>query len=255
MNPYKRVVLIVSMLWISISHSQNNVETEGAFWFTMSNKIKLSEKFYLDNLLQIRRVDFLESTKILFDRVGVNYKLNTHFLFGVGYFYQQSHAYGTFHPAITRKEHRLWEAVTIKSKIGNAKLANRFVFEQRFKDKIIIDGDSHEISGNVYSHRFRYRLLLSFNLFKLKNGKHILGIVADEIRIKSDGGFSDPSFDQNNFDMLIGYELLKNSKVWIGYARNYYKINSSNFLAENTLRINFSYDFDFTKIINKKEPF
>lgn len=210
----------------------------------------MSDTFYLDNLFQFRRVDFFEYSKIFFDRIGVNYKPNDNLILGAGYFYLESHAYGTFHPEITRREHRFWEALTLKTKMGKTQLANRFIFEQRFRERIVDHDGTSEIDGFVYVQRFRYRLQANFNVLKLKNNKYILGQVADEIRVRFSRGLSDPDFDQNNFDVFLGYQLLDNSKVWLGYSLNYYKINSSNFLAENTLRVNFSYDFDFRK--NKK---
>lgn len=95
--------------------------------------------------------------------------------------------------------------------------------------------------------RFRYRLQFSFNMLKLKNDKFIIGKLSNETRIRFSDGVSNPDFDQNNFAVLVGYQLLKNSSVWMGYGRYYYKVNSSQYVASNLLHLNLSYNIDLRK--------
>ena len=58
---------------------------------------------------------------------------------------------------------------------------------------------------------------------------------------------SQPTFDQNNFYLYLGYKLQENAKFWVGYGRDYYKVDSSKFIATTILHVAISYDFDLTK--------
>ena len=115
----------------------------------------------------------------------------------------------------------------------------RFMFEERF-----IKRNSGE---NDYLNRFRYRINLDFNLLKFNNNKYLMGRISDEIRICFTEGINDPNFGQNNFAALAGYPLLNNSKIYLGYGRNYYNAGGDNYWGDHILNVAFSYDFDFTK--------
>lgn len=244
----KKPIFFLLFLIITIRvSSQTTVLKDVGFWFTMNNKVKITDKFYFNNELQFRRVDFVKNPQLFYVMPSINYKISNNVIVGAGYMFQRTSVYGESHPIITRDENRLWQYVTIKSKAGKATFANRFMFEERFKGRIIFEDDIPYISGKVYAQRFRYRFSVSFNLFKLKNEKHILGKVTEEIRIRFNNGISDPNFDQNNFNVYLGYSLLDNSKIWLGYGKDYYKITSDVFWTINMLRISWNYDFDFSK--------
>ncbi len=247
----KKPLLFFLFLIITIRvSSQTTVLKDVGFWFTMSNKVKITDKFYFNNELQFRRVDFVKNPQVFYIKPSLNYKIGKNVTFGAGYMFFRAHVYGESHPIITRNENRLWQMVAIKSKTRKATFTNRFMFEERFKGNIVIENDTPYISGTVYAQRFRYRLSAAFNLFKLKNEKYILGKVTEEIRIRFNNGISDPDFDQNNFNVYLGYSLLDNSKIWLGYGKDYYKINSDVFWTIDILRISWNYDFDFSKRSN-----
>lgn len=101
--------------------------------------------------------------------------------------------------------------------------------------------------ADTYVNRFRYSVEATTNLFKLKNEKYIMGRVSNEIRIRFADGITEPDFDQNNFEALLGYNVLSNSTIWVGYARYYYRKNATLYVSNNLLHVTLSYNFDITK--------
>lgn len=243
----KPLAVLALLTLCTKTNGQHTVLDDNGAWFTMKNKFKISKNFYASSFFQYRSVDFIKNVQYLFVGPGLGYNFNDNVSAGVGYTFITRYSSGANFPIVPKNEHRLWQRLTLKSKIRNTSLSNRFVFEERFKQIIVNDDDIPYTSGRIYSQRFRYRFDVSFNLFKLNNSKFLLGKVTNEIRIRFKSGISDPDFDQYNFNMYVGYNLLKHSKIWLGYGRDYYKINSNLYLKDNLLRLNFSYDFDFTK--------
>ena len=241
------ILLLFFALFFGEAHSQNTVLKDTGFWFQFSSKAKLSERFYVLNVFELRAVEFQKHVQGYFILSGLQYKINKNVHVGAGYLYFKFHSYGANHPVIPKEEHRIWQNVRCFSQIGNVKLAQRVVFEERFKDKIVIEDGQAVISGTTYAQRIRYRARMSFNLFQLKNDKFISARVEDEIRFRFKNGLSNSSFDQNNLSLFVGYKLLPNSTILLGYGLDYFKIKSDKFLLNNTLRLNLSYNFDFTK--------
>ena len=116
-------------------------------------------------------------------------------------------------------------------------MSQRFMLEQRYLKKLN--------GSELYQNRFRYRINIDFNIAKFKNGKHLLGKVSEELRLRFASGFDEPQFDQNNFGVFLGYKLLDNSKIYAVYQRNYY--NLGDYWGDHLLHLMFTYDFDFTK--------
>jgi hypothetical protein len=226
------------LLTLSLNNiSAQEIDTnETGSWYTLANKFKVTEKFYFSNVIQLRLVDFAENTRIFLVAPGANYKIGKSLTASAGYMYLNFHQEGIREPSVDY-ENRVWEAVSLSSTFGKIKMNQRLMFEQRNFSKI--NGTT------AYSNRFRYRINLDFNLFKLKNDKYILGKISEELRIRTGSGINEPEFDQNNFGLFLGYKLLDNSKVYVGYQRDYYKI--PDYWGDHLLHIMVTYDFDFTK--------
>lgn len=248
-----KIIIFLFLLGFIKGNSQKAVLKDNGLWILLSSKIDLSEKVYLKNIFELRLVDFHENTQGFFIRTGLHYRVAPKLHVGFGYLYFRFYTNGAIGSLIPKDENRLWQSVIYNANLGKTRLSQRFVFEERFKDKIVVDNGNAYISGTSYSQRIRYKLASSFNLFELKNNKFLMGKVANEVRIRFKNGLSNPSFDQNNFSMYLGYKILGNSKVWLGYGLDYFKIYSNKFLKNNTLRVQWSYDFNFAKKSKKKE--
>lgn len=235
-------------LFITSVFSQTSVLKDNGSWFSLSNKFQVSKNISITNVTQMRRVYFLKNIEATIIQPGINYEINKNISLGAGYLHFTYFTNGVAHSPIKKYENRFWQSITVNSGLGSSKLSQRFVFEERFKDNVVLNSDNqYIIDGVYYAQRFRYRLEVTTNLIKLKNDKIIYGKLSNETRIRFETGLTEPDFDQNNFAALIGYQLVDNSKIWVGYGRYYYKSSPTKFISNDILHINLSYDFDFTK--------
>ena len=245
----KKIILTFLILstCIKINAQTETIEDNGS-WLTFTSKIKASEKFYIGNIIQQRRVHFLNKTQAYLFSPSINYKLTKNLSIGAGYLYYKSFPNGALHSSIKKEENRFLQNVLLTSKVGDVKISNRLQFEERVIDLINTNVTPNVIDGDKYVNRIRYRIQATTNLFKLKKDTYILGKLSNEIRIRfAGGGISEPDFDQNNFEALLGYKLLPNSTFWIGYGRYYYRKNSTLYVSNNILHVDLSFNFDLTK--------
>lgn len=232
----KYILVCLFIFTVQLVDSQEIKNNETGSWYTIVNKFKFTDKFYVSNVAQIRLVDFVEKTRIFLIAPGLNYKLGKTATASAGYMYLNFSQEGIRIPSVDY-ENRFYEAVSFSSTFGKIKMNQRFMLEQRYLTKLN--------GSELYQNRFRYRINLDFNIAKFKNGKHLLGKVSEELRLRFASGFDEPKFDQNNFGVFLGYKLLDNSKIYAGYQRNYY--NLGDYWGDHLLHLMFTYDFDFTK--------
>lgn len=235
----KKVLIgVLFILAVNNISGQEQANNEDGSWFTFVNKFKVTEKLYFLNVTQWRQVDFASSNRIFLVMPSVNYKFNKKIGGGIGFTYVNFNQVGIRTPSLDY-ENRFWQHVTLYSTFEKIKMNQRFMLEERWKKSL---------SGKEsYSNRFRYRIILDRNLVKFKNDKYLLGRLCNEFRVRFGSGFNEPEFDQNNFSVLIGYKVLENSKLYLGYGRNYYKSGNGTYWGDHLLHVNFSYDFDLRK--------
>jgi hypothetical protein len=229
---------LLFILTINVINAQEIKHNESGTWISVINKFKITENIYISNLLQWRLVDDMKHTRIFNVQPIVNFKLSNEITAGIGYDYSNYNLAGIILPTLDY-ENRFNQHITLFSILGNIKMNQRFMFEERFFKK--------QNGTEVYANRFRYRINLDFNIIKFTNNKYLTGRVSDEIRIRFTEGISDPIFGQNNFAVLTGYSLLKKSNIYIGYGRNYYNGGVSGYWGDNILNVLLNYDFDLTK--------
>jgi len=215
--------------------------------YTLINTVKLSPKFYFTNVIQQRRVNFLKSTQGYLIAPSINYKLTNNVSIGAGYLFYKYFPNGVSHSSIHKNENRFYQHITLNSKFNKVSISNRFMFEERVIDLVNTNVSPNVIEGDTYVNRFKYRIQATTNLFKLKNEKYIKGKLSNEIRIRFGNGITEPDFDQNNFKALLGYNLLSNSTIWVGYGRYYYRKNSTLYISNDILHVTLSYNFDISK--------
>lgn len=232
-------VLLVLFTTFSIKSQEINTSNEGGAWFTLLNNFQISEKIFFQNTLQFRFVNFIEKTRVFLIQPSVNYKFGGSIIAGIGYNYSNYSQQGVVLPTLDY-ENRIWQHITLLSNFNKVKMNQRFMFEERFMVRNISETKS-------YSNRFRYRINFDFNILKFKNYKYLLGRISDELRIRFTSGINNPTFDQNNFLTLLGYNLQKNSKLYLGYGRNYYHIIGDLYWGDNIFNLIFNYNFNFTK--------
>lgn len=230
------LVLLVSFC-LNNSYSQDLGDASG-FRFTLKNKFLITEKFDVQSSLETRFIDFLNYFRIFQFKPSAGYRFNKNIKGTLGYTFNNYYPVEEVAPLISY-EHRLWQEIKLYSFYNKVNLDHRFRFEERFRTNVE--------NTKIYTNRFRYRIGVYFNIVKFKNNKYLFAKVLEEFRIRFSSGISDPKFDQNNFTAFIGYQLLNNSKIYVGYLRNYYAAGSNVYWGDNIMRVVFNYDFDFTK--------
>lgn len=234
----KYILSLLLVIVLSNLNAQEVTNNESGTWATAINKFKFSEKISFVSVIQWRFVDNMEYTRIFLTMPFINYKFSNKISAGLGYAYV-NYSLAGIRPPTLDYENRFWQYFTLYSTLGKVKMNQRFMFEERFKTRL-----SNE---NSYSNRLRYRINVDFNLLKFKNNKYLLGRVSEELRIRFNSGISDPNFDQNNFIASLGYQLFDNSKLYLGYRRDYYNAGNGIYWGDNVFDVWFSYNFDFTK--------
>jgi hypothetical protein len=240
-------IVLFLLLALNKVNAQTEILKDNGSWITLANKITISDKLFISNVYQQRRVGFLNNIQGFFLTPSLNYKLTKNISVGAGYIYYKGFPSGEGHAPIHWTENSLFQLVSVSSKAGKINLNQRFMFEERTIDLINKNVTPNKIEGNKHVNRFRYRLQASFNMFKLKNEKYVMGKLSNEIRTRFSDGTKNPDFDQNNFCALLGYKLLDNSSIWMGYGRYFYKMNSTKYIASNLLHVNLSYNIDLRK--------
>jgi len=244
----KKITIVLFILFaVNTISAQTEILKDNGSWLTLVSSTKLSEKLNFTFLTQQRRVGFLENTQGFLYTPSISYKLTNNVSVGAGYLFYRYYTEGALHASINRDENRLFQFIALNTKAGKFKISQRFMFEERVVDHINSNVSPNVIEGNTYVNRIRYRVQATTNLFKLKNEKYIMGKLSNEVRVRFRGGMAEPDFDQNNFEALLGYNVLSNSTIWVGYGRYYYKKNSTLYVLNNLLHVTLSYNFDITK--------
>lgn len=241
----KKALLVVLFAFTISNIQAQDVEVyeDSGAWLTLSNKFILTDNFYVAHIFQQRRVDFLKKTQSFLTAPSLNYKLTPNLTVGAGYMLYRYFPNGKLQASIVRDENRFFQHVTLASKVGKVSLNNRLMFEERSLE-LVTDG---EISGKKKYNRIRYRFAATTDLFKLKNGKAVMGKLSNEIRIRFGTGITNPDFDQNNFEAMLGYKLFKNASIWAGYGHYYFKKREETFVSNDLMQLTFAYSIDFRK--------
>lgn len=235
----KKYCLGCLFLLLVLKLSSQEIETnEIGSWHTIINKFTISDKLYAVNVAQLRMVEFTKDARIFLFIPSLNYKLNKSISVGLGYGHLNFKSTGIRIPTLAYED-RIFQQLSLNASHWNVKIGQRFMLEERFKTKL------DKVSS--YSNRFRYRLNFDFNVVRLTHGKHLLGKISEELRVRFGSGLSNPEFDQNNFSALLGYSLFNNSKLFVGYGRDFYKKGKSDYWGDHLLHVVVNYNFDFSK--------
>jgi hypothetical protein len=241
------IFLVVFGLTLVNVQAQKTVLREQGSWFSLPHNIKISNKLSIGHLSQMRRVEHFDNLQVVLLLPRINYAISKNLSVGVGYVYFRSFPNGVRAAPIKRSEHRIWQHFTHKANLGSINMANRFVFEQRYKDIVNTTVTPYAIDGRSYAQRLRYRLMGTFKVAQLSENLVLWGRVSNEIRVRFKGGFSEGEFDQNNLYGFLGINLFDNSKLWLGYGRDYKKVKDALFITNDIIHVSMSYDLDLRK--------
>lgn len=215
----KKLIIISIVLFFGGKLSaQVNPQTQGGWYMYFWNADLKKSHFGFQGDVQYRNWNVLGDLEQLLLRAGATYRpKNTNVKFTLGYAFILSGAYGISNPT-TSMEHRIYQEALLPHKIGNrVYLKHRFRFEQRF------------VESQNFRLRLRYNLFVNIPLNKPEMKKGVFYIALyNELFINTSkeigNGRTVEFFDRNRLYGALGYHILDNLQVQLGYM---YQSNNS----------------------------
>lgn len=201
-----------------------SAQSEFSGWFANFSTFKLSNKYSIHFDGQLRSTNDIEHLSTLLLRTGLNVNVKKNMIATAGYaFINNRRVIGSF--SGYAPEHRLWEQFIVSHPLLNSSLSHRFRLEQRFISRSVINNDSNGLKneGNVYANRFRYffRTLLPIG-GKLQAKRPFIGLQNEVfLNFGDKSGVSGETFDQNRAYIAIGYRVMNEFDLEIGYMNQY----------------------------------
>jgi Protein of unknown function (DUF2490) len=187
-------------------------------WYQTAATVRLHEKWEAVGEFAWRRTDWGANWLQHLSRVGVNYRLNDGVEARLGYCFVETYAYGdypTLKETETQLEHRAYQHLQFKSKVGRIDFANRLRLEQRWIGKHL---GTENIAAWSYSNRIRYQIRADVPLQGQKlDDKEFYAAAFDEVFVGWGVGVGANIFDQNRLGLMVGYKLNKHVKLEGGY--------------------------------------
>ena len=204
-------ILMIALCVTVFGRAQENGEDKLGSWHMYFGTNRVSEKLSIHTELQARYYEQLKNFNQFLARTGLNYHINENAIVTAGYGLIATDA--TFEELTNEtesKEHRIFEQLILKNKVGEFRFEHRYRLEQRF----IRVGDigSPEYSKST-QHRARYRLQLTLPLTDI----FFLNFY-DEIFLNLQGSV----YGQNRLYGALGINVTENLSVQAGYLKNHF---------------------------------
>ncbi|WP_395047028.1 DUF2490 domain-containing protein [Flavobacterium sp.] len=191
---------IVFICFCNLSFSQ---KSETGNWFMYFGNQKINPKWNWHNEVQYRNYNFIGDTNQLLLRTGIGYNLtedNNNLLLGYGFINTRKYIPNS-EQKTDSNEHRIYQQIITKQKIGRLSVHHRYRIEERF------------IKAN-FQMRFRYLLGINIPIKTKTLEKNTIYLSAyNEIFINAES----PIFDRNRLYGALGYYIHKNIKIEAGF--------------------------------------
>ncbi len=186
-------------------------------WYMYFGDHPISPKWGAHLEGQWRRNGIINRWQQLLLRPAINYELSPSAMLTGGYAYVKSFPYGDFPARNVVPEHRIFQQLLLKQKIGRVDLQHRYRLEQRFIGQVL-----ESVSGPTvvdswrYQNRFRYSLKAAVPLSGSKESKWYLAFY-DEVFLNFAPNSGASVFDQNRAYAAFGRKLSRTEKIEVGY--------------------------------------
>jgi Protein of unknown function (DUF2490) len=199
---------------------------------------------------QVRQSEFISKQNQLLFQYGLTYNLNQNLTLGAGHAFSRYYPVGEFAAKSEYPEHRFWQHIILKSQIQKTEWLARFRVEQRFLylPRLI---DSHYAASDTASLTYRLRVSNKFsipiNKSKIEDKSYYV-YLADELFINAAGVVNYNIFDQNRFQLGLGYVIPKAGRIELGYVlQSVQKSDGIRIENNHFLSVNFIGNIDLTK--------
>jgi len=164
---------------------------------------------------QLRMEGAFERRNQLLLRPGVNFDANDSVQLSGGYAYVDTKARAGSPPGFDRPEHRLWEQLILRQRLGTVRLTHRYRLEQRFVGNVRPnDAGEGEPDGHTYVNRFRYFVK---GTIPFSASSRYYAAFYNELMAGFGDNVRNNVFDQNRSYGALGMRLGPTSALEVGY--------------------------------------
>jgi hypothetical protein len=218
-------------------------------WVSVNSNLKLTKRLSILVDGQFRQVNQLDPQQYQ-ARTALEVKLNDHFsIVPLGYVYTWNFQYGKQPAMFINNEHRVWQQVAYKHKIGRVHFEHRLRTEQRFlqhhtsaNGEVTYDG----YSDVQYRGRYRLSARIPLNGTKIEPGTYFASVY-DEVFTSRGKNITYQRPDQNRLFAGIGYQFDKSFTLQGGFLYQML-VKSNGAMQENNfgVQLQFLYNIDLT---------
>ena len=253
----KRLVLfgLISLGIQGIIIAQKNISNQFHAWALYTGTHNIAKNVSLMTEYQWRRANGFQHWQQSLLRFGVDYSINPKISTMIGYAWVKTFPYGEQPILHEFNEHRIFEQVNLKDKIGRFEIQHRYRIEQRLLEQYAKNATNDIVQVDpVFRNRIRYRAMVMVPLSRKEMGDNTLFLnVNDEIFAGFGKGIAKNPLDQNRFIAALGWKFNPQANVQLGYLNQFViKSNATDMERNHSLWISMVYNLDFTKMFNKQ---
>lgn len=234
--------------------AQKNISNQFHAWALYTGTHKITNKVNFMTEYQWRRADGFQHWQQSLLRLGTEYVINPKISVMVGYGWFKTFPYGAQPVLYEFNEHRIFEQMNLKDRIGRFEIQHRYRIEQRFLEQYAINSSGEVVQMDpVFRNRIRYRAMMMVPLSHKEMVDNTLFLnVNDELFVGIGEGIAKNPIDQNRFIAALGWRFNAQTNVQVGYLNQFViKSNATDMERNHSLWISMFYNLDFSNLVNK----
>lgn len=237
------LLIVIFHPWNNSTSGQDRISTVNQHaWFSYTGDHPVSKRWELHLEGQWRRHDLGLKWQQLQLRPAVNYALNQSAVVMTGYAFTDTFQYGDYPVPYRFPEHRAFEQILLKHRIGKVDLQHRYRLEQRFfgaRSDPAVD----RIDSSRYENRFRH--LTRINIPLTPDRQYYIGVY-EEFFINFGKNVAENVFDQNRAYVALGLPIAKDTRIEVGYLLQIIQQRDGRVFEYNhTIQLNLFSDIPF----------
>ncbi|NBO61085.1 MAG: DUF2490 domain-containing protein [Flavobacteriia bacterium] len=235
--------------------AQKNISNQFHAWTLYTGTHKITNTINLMTEYQWRRSDGFQHWQQSLLRLGMEYTCNPKLSVMIGYAWIKTFPYGSQPVLHEYDEHRIFEQVNVKDKVGRFEVQQRFRVEQRFLEQYVKNASGTVIQVDpVFRNRIRYRAMVMVPISQKDMSDNTLFLnLNNELFIGFGEGIAKNPLDQNRFIAALGWRFNSNANLQVGYLNQFViKTNAIDMERNHSIWISMAYNVDFTKMFEKK---